>query len=108
TIQNATGHQGWTLHETRHLYKYGAVTEDNRPLTLNISLAPFEVARCVITGTLIVLENVTERAQLEQQLLQREKLSSIGLLAAGVAHEVNTPLTRLSSYSPMLPHQIRE
>ena len=39
---------------------------------------------------------------LEEQLQQREKLSSIGLLAAGVAHEVNTPLTGVSSYTQML------
>ncbi len=108
TIQNVIGNEGWTLSQTRHIYKYSAVTEDNRPLTLNISLAPFEAARGVVTGTLIVLENVTERAQLEQQLLQREKLSSIGLLAAGVAHEVNTPLAGISSYSQMLLQQIPE
>jgi signal transduction histidine kinase len=74
-------------------------------LTLNLSLAPFEAAHGVITGTLVVIENVTERAQLEQQLLEREKLSSIGLLAAGVAHEVNTPLAGISSYAQMLLHQ---
>src|SRR5204863_4627596 len=45
---------------------------------------------------------VTERLRLEEQLQQREKLSSIGLLAAGVAHEVNTPLTGVSSYTQML------
>jgi signal transduction histidine kinase len=49
-----------------------------------------------------VLEDVTSRVQLEEQLQQREKLSSIGLLAAGVAHEVNTPLTGVSSYTQML------
>src|SRR6185437_7605469 len=42
----------------------------------------------------------------EEQLLQREKLSSIGLLAAGVAHEVNTPLAGISSYAQMLLQQI--
>jgi len=106
TMQNVIGQDGWALRDARHIYKYNAATEDGRPLTLNISLAPFEAARGVVTGTLVVIENVTERAQLEQQLLQREKLSSIGLLAAGVAHEVNTPLAGISSYAQMLLQQI--
>jgi hypothetical protein len=108
TIQNAVGGDGWALLDTRHIYKYNAASEDGRPLTLNISLAPFEAARGVVTGTLMVIENVTERVQLEQQLLQREKLSSIGLLAAGVAHEVNTPLAGISSYAQMLLKQIAD
>ncbi|HYP27593.1 MAG TPA: ATP-binding protein [Blastocatellia bacterium] len=106
TMQNVIGQDGWALRDARHIYKYNAATEDGRPLTLNISLAPFEAARGVVTGTLVVVENVTERAQLEQQLLQREKLSSIGLLAAGVAHEVNTPLAGISSYAQMLLQQV--
>jgi PAS domain S-box-containing protein len=108
TMRNATGERGWSLSETRHIYKFNASTEDGRPLTLNISLAPFEVARGVIAGAIIVIENVTERAQLEEQLLQREKLSSIGLLAAGVAHEVNTPLAGISSYAQMLLQQVSD
>ena len=108
TVQAAVGDAGWTIREARHIYKYNTTTEDGRPLTLNISIAPFEAAHGVVTGALIVLENVTERAQLEEQLMQREKLSSIGLLAAGVAHEVNTPLAGISSYTQMLLQQITE
>src|SRR6185312_6465697 len=48
------------------------------------------------------------RITLEEQLQQREKLSSIGLLAAGVAHEVNTPLTGVSSYTQMLLGMLNE
>ena len=56
----------------------------------------------------MVLEDVTARISLEEQLQQREKLSSIGLLAAGVAHEVNTPLTGVSSYTQMLLGMLNE
>jgi signal transduction histidine kinase len=48
------------------------------------------------------MEDITEKTRLEEQLMQTEKLSSIGLLAAGVAHEINTPLTGISSYTQML------
>ncbi|HXG63500.1 MAG TPA: ATP-binding protein, partial [Blastocatellia bacterium] len=108
TLRNVIGHEGWAVHDTRYIYKYNATREDDRPLTLNISVSPFEAAHRVVTGALVVIENVTERVHLEQQLLQREKLSSIGLLAAGVAHEVNTPLAGISSYTQMLLQQVPE
>src|SRR5689334_24640898 len=43
----------------------------------------------------------------ESQLSQAEKMSSIGLLAAGVAHEVNTPLAVISSYTQMLAKHLQ-
>lgn len=44
------------------------------------------------TGVVIMGEDVTERLQLERDLVQAQKLESIGQLAAGVAHEINTPI----------------
>jgi hypothetical protein len=57
-------------------------------------------------GRLIILDDVTDRADLERRLVQADKLSSIGLLAAGVAHEVNTPLAVISTYAQMLAKQV--
>jgi PAS domain S-box-containing protein len=54
------------------------------------------------TGTIIIVEDISARVQLEEQLQVSEKMASIGLLAAGVAHEVNTPLTGISSFTQML------
>jgi PAS domain S-box-containing protein len=102
TLRQVLGHVGWHLTELRHIYKLHTATRTGRSLVLNIALAPLQANSQERTGVLVVLEDVTSRMRLEEQLQQREKLSSIGLLAAGVAHEVNTPLTGVSSYTQML------
>ncbi|MDR1309487.1 MAG: PAS domain S-box protein [Deltaproteobacteria bacterium] len=51
---------------------------------------------------MIMVSDLTERRQLERQLLHSEKLASIGLLAAGVAHEVGNPLSAISGYAQIL------
>ncbi|MDT7605159.1 MAG: hypothetical protein QOF61_3156, partial [Acidobacteriota bacterium] len=103
TLEQVLGTPGWELSELRNIYKLHTATRTGRPLILNIAIAPLRRAETAEhTGALVVLEDVTARVRLEEQLQQREKLSSIGLLAAGVAHEINTPLTGVSSYTQML------
>jgi two-component system, NtrC family, sensor kinase len=107
TLKQVLGKDGWRLKEIRNIYKLHTATRANRSLVLNIALAPLQDGQGQ-TGALVVLEDVTTRISLEEQLQQREKLSSIGLLAAGVAHEVNTPLTGVSSYTQMLLGMLNE
>ncbi|MDX2034883.1 MAG: ATP-binding protein [Blastocatellia bacterium] len=96
----------WETGVPVNVYKFRAHSVKGRELTLNISLAALQSRSAEVEGTLVAIEDVTERVLLEEQLQQNDKLSSIGLLAAGVAHEVNTPLTGISSYSQMLMQQI--
>ena len=102
TLSQVLGHSRWHISELRRIYKLHTATRLGRSLVLNIAIAPLEADSQERTGSIVVLEDVTMRMRLEEQLQQREKLSSIGLLAAGVAHEVNTPLTGVSSYTQML------
>jgi hypothetical protein len=76
--------------------------------TLNIAIAPLVSKDQERIGRLVIFDDVTDRAELEQRLVQADKLSSIGLLAAGVAHEVNTPLAVISTYAQMLAKQVAD
>jgi two-component system, NtrC family, sensor kinase len=75
---------------------------------LNLAIAPLVAKDLKQIGRLIIFDDVTDRDELERRLVQADKLSSIGLLAAGVAHEVNTPLAVISTYAQMLAKQISE
>jgi PAS domain S-box-containing protein len=107
-LENILGQTRWHLTEVRNAYKLYTTSADGKPLILNVAIAPLRSVSYNQTGAIIVLENVTSRIKLEETLQQSEKLSSIGLLAAGVAHEVNTPLTGVSSYTQMLLSMIPE
>jgi two-component system NtrC family sensor kinase len=87
----------------QNIYKYLLRPKD---ATLNIAVAPLFSRDGERIGRLIIFDDVTDRAELERRLVQADKLSSIGLLAAGVAHEVNTPLAVISTYAQMLAKQI--
>jgi len=77
-----------------------------KSLTLNVSITPLVSKSAERIGRLLLFDDVTQRERMAEQMSQTEKLTSLGLLAAGVAHEVNTPLAVISNYIQMLAKQM--
>ncbi len=81
------------------------------PIEVHASLVRDEKGEPVeIVG---VARDITERKKMEEQLIMQDRLASIGQLSAGIAHEINNPLTGVVTFSALLlekdlPEDIRE
>ncbi len=78
------------------------VTKDGRRITVDISRTPFRSGDGQFVGHTAVVKDVTDKLELDQKMYNAEKLASIGLLASGVAHEINNPLTIILGFTELL------
>jgi len=75
-----------------HLSKIRYTRRDSKEGFLNITVSPFVGNQSGRSGCLLLAEDITEYKIMEMQLAQAQKLEAIGQLAAGIAHEINTPI----------------
>ena len=77
---------------TKQAYEVEILNKTGEPRNALVSVSPLRDNSGQIVGVLGIARDITEKKRLEQQVLNAEKLASIGKLAAGVAHEINNPL----------------
>ena len=74
----------------------------DREIYLQMSTSPMFNDRGEVVGSVHIARDITERRQMEEQLIMTDRLASIGELVAGTAHELNNPLTTIIGFSQLL------
>ncbi len=99
------------LRDERCAFKWA----DGTQVLLSISIAPIHNEAGVISEIVLTYEDITEKVRAEkeagaqqQQLLQADRLISMGILTSGIAHEINNPNTFILSNAQLLSNSWKE
>ena len=78
------------------------------PLPMSISAAKIAGSEDGFAGYLFILRDLAEIRKLEKQVKQHERLSALGNMAAGVAHEIRNPLSSIKGYATYLTEKVKD
>ena len=84
------------------------ITKDGSRITIDISRTAVFSADGELIGSTVIIRDMTEKMEMDQRIYNTEKLASIGILAAGVAHEINNPLAVILGFTDLLLERFDE
>lgn len=94
--------------ETTDLLEYAFVSKEQKNFPVLLKMAPLFNNEMVIGGARMVAIDITSRRKLEKELVRDQKMKAIGLMAGGVAHDLNNILSGIVSYPELLLLQMQD
>lgn len=92
----------WQPQLPMHAVNAEARTLTNPVIRLILAVSVLELDTGTFNGRVVVAQDVSELRNLQDRVREQERLAGLGRLTAGLAHEINTPLTGIASYAQML------
>ncbi|MCP4903047.1 MAG: PAS domain S-box protein [bacterium] len=93
---------GWEPHLPMHAANAECSTLSSPQRRVIMAVSVLELDSGSFNGRVVVLQDVTELRSLQDRVRENERMASLGRLASGLAHEINTPLTGIASFAQML------
>jgi PAS domain S-box-containing protein len=84
------------------------ITKAGKRITVNISRTMLRNKEGEPLGSTAIIKDVSEKVEMDKHIYNTEKLASIGILAAGVAHEINNPLAVILGFADLLKEKFEE
>ncbi len=97
----------YTKGHVRH-YQTQRLTKSGRRLTVSLSRTLITGEDGEPLGSAAIVQDVTDKLEMDKHIYHTEKLASIGVLAAGVAHEINNPLAVILGFADLLKERFKE
>jgi len=82
-------------------YEIEIISSSKKKIPVEISLTNIKEGKEVV-AIQVIMRDLSDRKKMEKELIQKSKLSAIGELASGMAHEINNPLATVSGYTEEL------